>query len=237
MNSDDHLSPRELQEILAAQRLGLPFLLWRDQDRQQQLLTLQPDWPRVVIGRDRGLDVSLDWDLEVSRTHALLELIGNGWTLVDAGSRNGSFVNGAKLSGRHQLTEKDQLRLGVTKLTYRAPPPPEPSSPEPSPAGTTIVPPKPVPPPVPLPPMRRKVLIALCRPIHDKKSTIPATNSQIAQEVFLGVDAVKGHLRVLFEAYSIGDVAQNEKRARLAQLALESGQLTDHDFDEGGPAG
>jgi hypothetical protein len=43
------------------------------------------------------------------------------------------------------------------------------------------------------------VLVALCRPYRDgDRFATPATNQQIGAEVFLGVDAVKTHLRVLF---------------------------------------
>lgn len=215
-------SPIELKEIIVAERAGDPFLLWRTQDGHQRLLTLQPDPWRVTIGRDPGADVSLEWDREVSGAHALLERVGNGWTLVDDGlSRNGSFVNGTRVLGRRRLAERDRLCLGVTELTYREPAPPR--------SDSTLTAADAAP-SVPLPPMQRKVLIALCRPVHDHQSPIPATNRQIAQEVFLTVDAVKAHLRVLFERYGLGDVPQNEKRARLVAYALASGDLTPRDF-------
>ena len=127
MNSDDTPSrvppsPRELKEIIRAERAGAPFLLWRIRDGHQRLLTLQPDRWRVVIGRGPGADVSLDWDREVSPTHALLERVGSAWTLIDDGlSRNGSFVNGARVIGRRRLAERDRICVGVTELTYREP--------------------------------------------------------------------------------------------------------------------
>jgi DNA-binding NarL/FixJ family response regulator len=61
-------------------------------------------------------------------------------------------------------------------------------------------------------------------------STIPATNPQIATEVFLSVDAVKAHLRVLFERFQLGELPQNEKRSRLVAIVLSSGVLAPHDF-------
>ena len=78
--------------------------------------------------------------------------------------------------------------------------------------------------------MQRKVLIALCRPVHDSASATPATNRQIAEEVFLTIDAVKAHLRVLFERYSLSQLPQNEKRARLVAAVLDSGVLAPRDF-------
>lgn len=215
-------SPIELKEIIAAERTGAPFLLWRTQEGDQRLLTLHPDRWRVIIGRDPGADVPLEWDREVSRTHALLERVGDGWTLIDDGfSQNGSFVNGARVFGRRRLVERDRLCLGVTELTYR-----EPSARR---SDSTVTPAAAMP-LVLLPPTRRKVLIALCRPVHNTQSPIPATNREIAEEVHLTVNAVKAHLRALFECYGIGDVPQNQKRARLVACALDSGDLAPRDF-------
>ena len=50
-----------------------------------------------------------------------------------------------------------------------------------------------------------------------------ATDQQIAAEVSLGVDAVKAHLRVLRIRFDLDDLPQDQKRARLAKLALELG--------------
>ena len=60
--------------------------------------------------------------------------------------------------------------------------------------------------------------------------TSPATNPQIAAEVFLSVDAVKAHLRLLFERFGLSDLPQNEKRGKLVSTALSSGVLAPHDF-------
>jgi len=74
------------------------------------------------------------------------------------------------------------------------------------------------------------VLIALCRPIVNDGSVIPATNAQIAWEVHLSVDAVKAHLRKLFERFQLDHLPQNEKRAKLVRIVLERGTLKPHDF-------
>jgi DNA-binding NarL/FixJ family response regulator len=78
--------------------------------------------------------------------------------------------------------------------------------------------------------MQRKVLVALCRPVSSSAFATPATNKQIAEEVFLSVDAVKAHLRVLFERFGLDELPQNEKRARLAATVLAAGILAPRDF-------
>ncbi|HEV3387817.1 MAG TPA: FHA domain-containing protein [Solirubrobacteraceae bacterium] len=214
-------SPTELKEVIAAERTGYPFLVWRTEDGQQRLLLLdQANW-RVSIGRDPAADVPLPWDAEVSRTHALLEQVGRGWMLVDDGlSRNGSFVNGSRVVGRRRLTDKDRLVLGATTVTYR----------ETSGGTTQTASAIDTPAAILLSPMQRKVLIALVRPVHESDSATPATNRQIAEEVFLTVDAVKAHLRVLFERYGLSELPQNEKRARLVATVLDAGVLLPREF-------
>jgi hypothetical protein len=48
--------------------------------------------------------------------------------------------------------------------------------------------------------------------------------------VFLSVDAVKAHLRVLFDRFGLGELPQNEKRARLVASVLVSGLLSPREF-------
>jgi FHA domain len=216
-------SPRELKALLEAERTGAPFLHWRDSTGQQQILTLGPDPARVTIGRREHSDVPLIWDAEVSRAHALLESVGDAWTVVDDGlSRNGSFVNGGRVRGRQRLHDRDRTCFGSTHVVFR-----EPSTGQGS-DSTARAPGSPH--AVHLSETQRKVVIALCRPIVESSSTTPATNPQIAGEVFLSVDAVKAHLRVLFDRFGLGELPQNEKRSRLVSLVLSAGVLAPHDF-------
>ena len=67
------------------------------------------------------------------------------------------------------------------------------------------------------------MLIALCRPVNESAFATPATNQEIAEEIFLSVDAVKAQLRVLFDRFGLEDLPQNQKRARLAASTLVGG--------------
>lgn len=216
-------SPRELKALIEAERTGMPFLHWRDGAGEQHILMLTGERPRVTIGRRDQSDIALAWDHEVSRAHALLEPVGEEWTVVDDGlSRNGSWVNGSRVRGRHRLHDRDRMCFGNTHVIYREPARGHGSE------STARAPDAPA--TVPLTETQRRVLIALCRPIVESTSTTPATNPQIAAEVFLSVDAVKAHLRALFDRFGLGELPQNEKRSRLVSIVLSSGLLAAHDF-------
>ena len=59
------------------------------------------DQPVVVIGRDASCDLRFDAtrDLDVSARHAEVRAShdGTGWLVRDAGSTNGTYVNGTRL--------------------------------------------------------------------------------------------------------------------------------------------
>jgi|tagenome__1003787_1003787.scaffolds.fasta_scaffold20876914_3 pSer/pThr/pTyr-binding forkhead associated (FHA) protein len=76
----------------------------------------------VVIGRESG-DLRLD-DAELSRRHATIELRGGEAWIVDAGSTNGTFVNGARIHGPVRLATGDVIALGSTRLRIEASGPP-----------------------------------------------------------------------------------------------------------------
>jgi DNA-binding CsgD family transcriptional regulator len=216
-------SPRELKALIDAERTGQPFLYWRDRGGLQHIVMLSGDRPRVTIGRRDQSDVALTWDQEVSRAHALLEPVGDEWTLVDDGlSRNGSFVNGSRIRGRHRLEDRDKMCFGHTHVVYR-----EPNSASDS-ESTARAPGSPD--AIPFSETQRKVLIALCRPVFETGAATAATNPAIAAELSLSVDAVKGHLRALFARFGLDDLPQNEKRLRLVAIVLSSGLLAPHDF-------
>ena len=217
-------TPEELKARLAAERDGKPFLLFRDAERRQQIHQLSDRSRAVAIGRLANNDIALDWDREVSRLHATVECVGGNWTVEDDGlSSNGTFVNGERLVGRHRLDDGDVIVIGATPLVYRLPG---------SDAGQSTVRAGAAPRKADLSARQREVLVALCRPYRgDDPFAVPATNQAIAEEVFLSVDAVKSHLRVLFEKFDIEALPQNQKRARLVALARQSGIVTEHDFD------
>ncbi|HWH92300.1 MAG TPA: FHA domain-containing protein [Baekduia sp.] len=214
-----HTSAAELKAQLQAERLGLPFLVYRDDAGQQRIHTLSAATTRITLGRAPENDVPLAWDAHVSRVHAELELVGGDWIVNDDGlSRNGTWVNGDKLLRRRRLDDGDVVRVGATHVRFRLPVRLD--------LGTTAIDSS-LPPEARLSPAQRRVLVALCRPLSSGEAgATPATNPQIAAELFLSIDAVKTHLRSLYPKFAVEDFAQNQKRSALAARALASGAVS-----------
>lgn len=215
MDSRTSLSAPELKAQIEAEREGRPFLVFRDGGGSQAILPLEAN-AELWVGRSPSADVRLEWDEEVSALHAQIEVVRDECTLVDDGlSRNGSFVNEERVHGRRHLRDGDSLRFGRTSVVYRRPGEDAPEATVPAgelPTAATVS------------PAQRKVLVALCRPYKDGDSfATPATNQQIGEELHLSIDAVKTHMRALFEKLGVGDLPQNQKRVALVERALQTG--------------
>jgi hypothetical protein len=215
-------TPSELKQQLAADRRGKPYLLYRDDQGEQVLLALPDEWRPTTVGRGVGCDLCLSWDGRVSRVHAELERLGGDWTVEDDGlSSNGTYVNGERLAGRHRLRDGDLMRFGSTDVVFRAPA----HGTDSTVIGRSIARPT-------LSEAQRRVLVALCRPYRERGAHVtPATNRQIADELVLSVEAVKTHLRTLFQRFGVEDLPQNAKRARLVELAFETGVVAPRDLE------
>ena len=215
-------SPAELRERIEAERRGRPFLVFRDGDREQRIVDLDAHGDRISVGRGTTNEVSLPGDTEVSRLHAELERIGGEWTVSDDGlSRNGTYVNGQRISGRHRLRDGDVVRVGQTSIAYKRPAAEDSQPTQIAGDRMTLG---------DLPPTQRQVLVALARPYKHDEFAVPATNQDIAGELHLSVDAVKSHLRSLFQRFGIEHLPQNQKRSRLVAEALQSGVLATRDL-------
>jgi serine phosphatase RsbU (regulator of sigma subunit) len=75
---------------------------------------------RCVLGRHAECDISdiFAENSSASRFHAVLELVGGRYFVEDKGSRNGTYVNGKRITGRAQLRSGDHLRIAGVELKF-----------------------------------------------------------------------------------------------------------------------
>lgn len=74
---------------------------------------------RTLIGRDLSCDVALE-DTAVSRSHSAIDSDDSGYSVVDLGSRNGTFVDDLILQDRRRLNGGELIRMGSTILKFMA---------------------------------------------------------------------------------------------------------------------
>ncbi len=74
---------------------------------------------RITIGRTSNNDVAFN-EVSISRFHAYLRYDAGRYLIADAGSKNGSWLDGLRLEARKErtLTSKSVIRLGDVELTF-----------------------------------------------------------------------------------------------------------------------
>ncbi len=121
---------RQQMRLLHAHRFpSLPPLqlhLRRPDGRQEQHIFNRPD---VLVGRAPDNHLTLD-DPAVSAHHLLFRYRQGRWWVHDLGSRNGAFLNGARLETPAILVEDDTITLGACQIQIGALPNPAPQKQE-----------------------------------------------------------------------------------------------------------
>ena len=178
------------------------------------------DRPRVTVGR-ADADLTLT-DSTVSRLHAALERVTGGWIVQDLGSRNGTYVNGARLLGPRALRHGDEIRFGGHRVVFRNLGPP-------SHTFASLTSPLEAPPR--LTPREHDLLIALCRPLLEGSMLAePASVREIAAELVVTESGAKKLLARAFDRFDLqGD---DRRRPRLALAALRRGAVTVADVEQ-----
>jgi serine phosphatase RsbU (regulator of sigma subunit) len=79
-----------------------------------------PVGQRCVLGRHTECDVAdvFQDNKGVSRFHAQVEVDGGRYFLEDRGSRNGTFLNGQRITGRTPLRSGDRITIADVELTF-----------------------------------------------------------------------------------------------------------------------
>lgn len=108
-------------------------LLITSPDRTSQRVTLESDV--LLLGRSHSNDICFPDDASLSRKHLKLTVDSEGCWAEDLGSKNGTLLNGARLTARTRIGPGDRLSVGQLTVsssttTARAvPPTPTSSSP------------------------------------------------------------------------------------------------------------
>ncbi len=93
-----------------------PILIFQTDKLKEPQVTLSKD--DVVIGRGEDCDIVLP-ERQVSRQHIRLYRVDENWVVQDLDSKNGTWLNGHKLSGEQRLYDGDEINMGLAiKVTF-----------------------------------------------------------------------------------------------------------------------
>src|SRR5207302_5268614 len=79
-----------------------------------------------VIGRRSDCQIFVP-DMRVSRQHARLWKLADGWTLEDLGSNNGTYINGVRLQQATALRHDDEITIANNRIRVEAADLPDPA--------------------------------------------------------------------------------------------------------------
>ena len=92
-----------------------PHLAIESASGEEQLLPLAG--ASLTLGRDPTCSLVLDSGY-VSRRHATIEPTAEGYAVADAGSRNGTYVNGVRLDVVRVLRSGDEIAIGDYRIRF-----------------------------------------------------------------------------------------------------------------------
>jgi len=170
-----------------------------------------------TLGSDEeSADLALA-DPAVSRLHAILERVGTTWLIRDLDSRNGTRVNGERLTSQRRLHHGEEIVVGRTRLVFL-----DGADAKRPPTDALEAPPS------NLTRMERRVLIELCRPVLSHHVfQPPASVREIASALFIGKNAVQAHLTNLYDKFGIyQDDVDVSRRVVLANEAMQRGVVS-----------
>ncbi|MBK7841302.1 MAG: FHA domain-containing protein [Candidatus Obscuribacter sp.] len=75
--------------------------------------------PRCRVGRDDLNDIVISGDQSISRFHFIISLDNDEFTVQDAKSRHGTFLNGNALTSPEPIKDGDVLKVGVSLFWFR----------------------------------------------------------------------------------------------------------------------
>ena len=85
-------------------------------DGRNQTIELKGE--KMSLGRSGAADLCFADDAGLSRQHLAIERDGEGWAIRDLGSKNGTMLNGVRLTSRTVLKPGDRIMAGHLILVY-----------------------------------------------------------------------------------------------------------------------
>ena len=73
---------------------------------------------RYTLGRSSANELCYPEDAGLSRQHLALEKDGDTWVVRDLGSKNGTFVNGIRITSPYPLGKNDRVTAGHIALDF-----------------------------------------------------------------------------------------------------------------------
>lgn len=80
------------------------------------IIPLEAD--EILVGRHGAADIRFA-DMSVSRYHAVLYVSNGIWSVMDLGSKSGTYVNGRKSRSQVNLKNNDEIRFGNKAVRIR----------------------------------------------------------------------------------------------------------------------
>ena len=80
--------------------------------------TIRLESGRITVGRSSENEISYPDDPVMSRRHLVIERVDDDWWIEDLKSKNGSQLNGDRLTGRCRLREGDRITVGRLTLVF-----------------------------------------------------------------------------------------------------------------------
>jgi pSer/pThr/pTyr-binding forkhead associated (FHA) protein len=124
--SDRHLSPVDAAAVDALPTGSAMLVVQKGPSAGSRFLL---DQDEVTAGRHNDSEIFLD-DVTVSRRHAVFTREGGEFTVADAGSLNGTYVNRDRID-KVVLKDSDEVQIGKYRLVFFS------GHPNSSPAGAT----------------------------------------------------------------------------------------------------
>lgn len=114
INEYSSCAPRVKHHIINENTVKLQMRIKTGKSSEQLINTEVAD--SVIIGRSSICEIFID-DAKLSRQHFAIENIDSELYISDLNSKNGTFVNGVRVTGRRKLVNHDRIVAGLSEIS------------------------------------------------------------------------------------------------------------------------